>query len=277
MKRLLSTTAVMAVALAVASCGSTDEATQAPEANATDGMAMTDANNPFNAAEMQMNEKMMAATGIDAGDSWAKKMIEHHQGAIVMSQVMLEQNPNSDVKKMAQMGIETQQADIEAIRKLIKTGAPDEASAKLYEPAMKEMHEKMMAAKGADVSETFMRKMLEHHRGAVAMSDAALRNGVTGAMREQVQKTKDENLKEVTMVEAMLAGQSHDEAMAASAAKTPAASSDKAASSQKVEATPQARPSAAATKTTRAPSPAATPAPTASPTCLPEHRAAGHC
>lgn len=278
MKKLFSTTAAVALALTVASCGSTEEPAEAPAANETDGMAMADANNPFNASEMQMNEKMMAAVGTDAGDNWAKKMIEHHQGAIVMSQVMLEQDPTPDVEKMARMGIDKQQKDIEAIRKLLKTGSPDNESAKLYQPAMVEMHEKMMAAKGADVSETFMRKMLEHHRGAVAMSDVALRNGVSGALRQQVEKTKDENQKEAAMVEAMLGGQSHDEAMAASAAKTPAAASVERKPAEKAQATPRTRPSPAVPRSTRSPSPTTPPTPTASPaTCLPEHRAAGHC
>lgn len=278
MKNLLSTTAAVALALAVASCGSTEEPAQAPETNATDGMAVVDANNPFSAAEMQMNEKMMAATGTDVGDNWAKKMIEHHQGAIVMSQVMLEQNPTPDVEKMARMGIAKQQADLEAIRKLLKTGAPDNETAKLYQPAMVEMHEKMMAAKGADVSETFMRKMLEHHRGAVAMSDVALRNGVSGALRQQVQKTRDENQKDAAMVEAMLGGQSHDEAMAASGAKPPAAATADRAPAEKAEAAPRTRPGPAAPKATRSPNPAPTPAPPASEAaCLPEHKEAGHC
>lgn len=278
MKKLLSTTAAVALALAVASCGSTEEPAQTPETNATDGMAMADANNPFSAAEMQMNEKMMAATGTDVGDNWAKKMIEHHQGAIVMSQMMLEQNPTPDVEKMARMGIEKQQADLEAIRKLLKTGTPDNESAKLYQPAMVEMHEKMMAAKGADVSETFMRKMLEHHRGAVAMSDVALRNGVSGALRQQVQKTKDENQKEAAMVEAMLGGQSHDEAMAASEVKPPVAANAERAPAERTQATPRARPSPAAPKATRAPSPTTTSTPPASEAaCLPEHKEAGHC
>lgn len=278
MNRLISSTAAIAVALALASCGSNDEAAEAPEAAATDAM-MADANNPFADAEMQMNEKMMAAIGTDAGDSWAKKMIEHHQGAIDMSRVMLEQTPGPDVEKMAREGIEKQQKDIEDIRKLLKTGTPDQKSAELYRPAMMDMHEKMMAAKGADASETFMRKMLEHHRGAVAMSDVALQNGVSGALRAQVQKTRDENRKEAAMVEAMLGGKSHQEAMAASGAKSAAQVKAEPALADKPKS---ARPAASAapkpTPKAKAPSAASAPAPAASQaTCLPEHRAAGHC
>lgn len=281
MKKLVSSTAAMAVALALASCGSNDEAAQAPEAAATDNAMMADANNPFADAEMQMNEKMMAATGTDVGDNWAKKMIEHHQGAIDMSRIMLEQDPGPDVEKMAREGIEKQQKEIEDIRKLLKTGTPDQKSAGLYRAAMMDMHEKMMAAKGADASETFMRKMLEHHRGAVTMSDVALQNGVRGALREQIQKTRDENRKEAAMVEAMLSGKSHQEAMAASGAKSAAETRAEPAPADKAKPAPQVRAAPTASKAApkaKAPDPANTPAPPATQaTCLPEHREAGHC
>lgn len=282
MKKHFLAAAFASTAILLASCGSNDEGAQAPAAGATDQAMTADPNNPFGEAEMAMNEKMMTAVGTDAGDSWAKKMIVHHQGAIDMSQIMLEQSPNPDVEKMTRDGIEKQQKDIEDIRKLTKDGAPDQKSADLYRPAMMDMHEKMMAAKGADASETFMRKMLEHHRGAVVMSDVALQNGVTGALRQQIQKTRDENQKEAEMVEAMLGGKSHAEAMAASGAKPAAQMKAEPAPADKPKAA-ETRPTAAAAKPTPKPKPtqaaggSSTSTPAATATCLPEHRAAGHC
>ena len=222
MKRLYATAAAAAFTIALVGCGSNDTMQNAPEETAGNDMngMMADAGNPFAGAEMQMNEKMMAAVGADAGDSWAKKMIEHHQGAIDMARIVLDQNPTADVAKMAQDNIDKQQKDIEDIRKLAKNGPASQQSADLYRPAMEQMHQMMTAAKGADVSDTFMRKMLEHHKGAVAMSDVALSNGVSGALRQQVQKTRDDNKKEAAMIAAMFGGQSHHEAMAASGTKS---------------------------------------------------------
>lgn len=280
MKKRFLGAALASTAILLASCGSNDEAAQAPDTAATSQAMTADPSNPFGEAEMDMNEKMMAAVGTDIGDNWAKKMIEHHQGAIEMSRIMLEQNANADVQKMARETIEKQQKDIKDIRKLTKDGTPDQKSAELYRPAMMAMHEKMMAAKGADASETFMRKMLEHHRGAVAMSDVALQNGVSGALREQVQKTRDENQKDAEMVEAMLGGKSHAEAMAASGAKSAAEMKAEPAPADKPKAA-ASRPTEAAAKPTPKPTKAAggssTPTPAATATCLPEHRAAGHC
>lgn len=274
MKKTLLTGAASAVALLLAACGTNEQATQN---EAVGNVMMADANNPFAQSEMQMNERMKAAVGTDVGDNWAKKMIEHHQGAIDMSRIVIEQDPSADVGTMARETIDKQQKDIEDIRKLLKEGVPNQQSADLYRPAMMNMHEKMMAAKGASPSETFMRKMLEHHRGAVSMSDVALQNGVSGALREQVQKTRDDNDKEAKMVEAMLGGQSHQEAMAASGAKSAAQAKAELAPADKAEQRTAARePSKAAPKPAPKPAPAAEPKAPA-PTCLPEHRAAGHC
>ena len=251
MRRLFSTAAMSALVLATAACGSNDEATRnAPEAAADNGMnaMMADPNKPFAEAEMQMDQKMMSAVGTDTGDSWAKKMIEHHQGAIDMSRIVLEHNPSADVAIMARETIEKQQRDMEDIRKLLKEGAANQQSADLYQPAMMDMHQKMMTAKGADVSETFMRTMLEHHKGAVAMSDVALSNGVSGGMRSQVQKTRSENLKDAEMVEAMLGGQSHQQAMAVSGAKSAAQVRAEPAPADKTKEGTRSRTSTAAPK-----------------------------
>ena len=279
MKRTLLMSAASAMALLIAACGSNEEAAQnEPAANDANAM-MADASNPFAQSEMQMNERMMAAVGTDAGDSWAKKMIEHHQGAIDMSRIILEQNPSADVAMMARETVEKQQKDIGDIRKLLKDGAPNQQSADLYRPAMMDMHEKMMAAKGADVSETFMRKMLEHHKGAMAMSDVALQNGVSGALRMQIQKTRDDNQKDAEMIEAMLGGKSHQEAMAASGAKSASQAKAEPAPADKAKAPATAEPKVASKSAKPAPPPPApkTPPKAPEPTCLPEHRAAGHC
>jgi uncharacterized protein (DUF305 family) len=255
------------------SCGGGDQAQN--EAAPVENAAMAEASNPFAEAEQKMSQAMMAAVGADAGDNWARKMIEHHQGAIDMSEVVLGQNPAPEVAEMARMAIEKQRKDIEDIRKLLKDGGPDQASAELYRPAMMDMQQKMQAAMGADASETYMRKMIEHHKGAVAMSDVALQNGVSGALRTQVQKTRDENAKDAEMTEAMLRGESMSHAMADSGAKSADQAKAEPAVADKARAEPKAaaKPAPAPAK----PKPAEPAAKAPAPTCLPEHRAAGHC
>ena len=264
MKKAMFAGAASALALLVAGCGSNEEAALNEQNTAASDMTAmaADPNNPFAGAMQQMMDQMTAAIGSNVGQNWARKMIVHHQGAIDMSRIVLERNPTPEVASLAQETIEKQTREIAEIRMLLEEGPPDQQSAALYRPAMMEMQQKMMAASGANISETFLLKMAEHHRGAVAMSDIALENGVTGAMRDQVQKTRAAQVNEIEMIDAMLGGEAPPSATAASAPPQAAASEPPA---------PVARDTGASPSTAR---PAPTPEPEPEPEPADPH--AGH-
>ena len=206
MKKTLLSMSALALVSTLAAWGTQDQPANNVAAE-NDVNAMMADSGPFGGAEMRMNDAMMAAVGVNVGDSWVRKMIEHHKGAVEMSRVLLTPNASGDAATMAQQTIDKQSKEIADLEKLVATGNPDPASAQLYRPAAMQMHEAMMAANGADISETYLRKMLAHHKGAVAMSDVALANGVTGAVRAQIEKTKADQQMEMDMVEAMLRGE----------------------------------------------------------------------
>jgi uncharacterized protein (DUF305 family) len=252
----------LALVSALSACGGREEAANNVAAE-NDMNAMMADSGPFADAEMKMDQAMTAAVGVNAADSWVRKMIEHHRGAIEMSRILLAQNVTGHVADMARQTIEKQTAEVATLEKQIATGNPDAASAALYQPAQMAMHNAMMAAEGTDVSDTWVRKMLEHHKGAVAMSDIALANGATGAVRAQIEKTKADQQKDIGHIEGMLSGQ---QSTGEPAARAPAAK----------EKAPAAKPAPA--KAAPAKPKTAEPAEKApAPTCLPEHRAAGHC
>ena len=201
----------IALLAGLSACGSrTETANNVVTNEATNDMAGNMANmtrdpaNPFAQSEGEMDKAMAAAVGTNAADTWARKMIEHHRGAVAMSRVALVQGASGDVAKMAQDTIDMQGKEITVLEEMVASGAPDAKTADLYRPAAMEMHDGMMAAKGSDISESYLRKMLAHHKGAVAMSDVALANGANGALRAQIEKTKATQHKEITMVDAML-------------------------------------------------------------------------
>ena len=266
MMKILSGLGALALITSLSACGGTEESANQGVGNEMNAM-MPDSG-PFAEAEMGMNGAMMAAVGVNAADSWVRKMIEHHKGAIEMSRIVLAQNPTSEVAQMAQMTIDKQGKEITDLEKLVATGNPDPASAELYRPAATQMHSAMMAATGANNSETYLRKMLAHHQGAVAMSDIALANGATGTVRAQIEKTKSDQQKEIAMVEAMLRGEPMPSAKPAASGPPASAPTAKPTAPKPVAA----KPAPAKAK----PEPAAEPK-AAPPTCLPEHRAAGHC
>lgn len=271
MKPVLLPLTALAFAMSLSACGGFEQPDNNLVAENDMNSMMADPNNPFGASEMKMNEAMAKAVGINAADTWVKKMIEHHRGAIEMSQILLNQGITGHVADMARQTIDKQGKEIEALQKLVASGNADPESAQLYAGAEKQMHDAMMAAKGADISDTFVRKMLEHHKGAMALSDIALANGATGTIRSQIEKTKAEQQKEIEHIEGMLSSTATASAEPASpAAKTPSAAP---------KASTPANPTAAEPSPTPAkPKPAETAQPKApAPDCSPEHRAAGHC
>lgn len=276
MKRLMTGLSVMALVTSLAACGGTNEPAANVVANDMNTMA-ADPNNPFAQSEMAMDKAMMAAVGVNAADSWVRKMIEHHRGAIEMSRIVLAQSPTANVAAMAQMTIDNQGKEITDLEKLIASGNPDPASAELYRPAAMEMHSAMMAASGGNVSETYLRKMQAHHQGAVAMSDVALANGATGAVRARIEKTKASQQGEIAHVEAMLRGDPMTAAPASPAAQPTVTPTARPAEPRAAAPKPAAPKPASAKPTPKPPEPKAAEPKAPDTSCLPEHRAAGHC
>ena len=77
--------------------------------------------NPYGPAEMKMHEKMMAAMGADAGETWTRKMIEHHRGAVEMSQVALRSTQNAEIRREAQKAIDSQNREIATLNAMLRT------------------------------------------------------------------------------------------------------------------------------------------------------------
>ena len=274
MSKVFNCVSALALISTLAACGSHDEPANEVAAETGTNTAMADAG-PFAESEMQMSDAMKKAVGVNASDNWVRKMIEHHKGAVAMSNVVLPLAQDANVRQMAQMTVDKQTKEIAELEKMVTAGNPDAPSAQLYQPAEMQMHTAMMAAKGATVDETWMRKMIEHHRGAVAMSDVVLGKNPPAAVRAMAQKTKSDQTKEIAHLEAMLSGQNPMAAKAAPAPKAAAAAPANAAPAPKAAARPVAKETPKVAP--KAP-PTAEPKPPASTaTCLPEHRAAGHC
>ena len=272
MKTIVKTTLAAVLLAGVAACGQPGPANDAMANDhammgneAMENGMMSDPSNPYAQAEMKMNEAMMAAVGTDLSDTWVKKMIEHHRGAVDMSNVLLSQSPTAEARAMAERTIAKQTRDIQDLEKLAKQGASDPASAEPYRAGGQQMHERMMAAKGADASETWIRKMIEHHRGGVEMSNLVLANGAAGEIRRMAEKTKADQKKEIAELERMLSGQ------AAPVAPTAAAPAAAEPAAVKIAPVP---PKAAPKPPAKAETPRAAPKPKATPPAADPH--AGH-
>ncbi len=268
-----SAVAVSLLALATA-CGggaSTNNQTAPVNMQASAGNASGEAMpaGPFSQVEMQMHERMMAATGANASETWARKMIEHHRGAVAMSQILIDGGGEPGYVQMARTGSEKQQREIAELERMLAAGiAGGSGEANPYGPAEQSMHQAMMAASGANLSETWARKMITHHQGAVEMSEVLIRQGGNPQALAMARRIAEDQRREIAHLEAMLRGE------VMPAAEAPASLEPSAAP----KASPAERPVPRDQATPRpTPRPTPTPSPAPTPTCLPEHRALGHC
>lgn len=67
---------------------------------------------PYTQSEQQMHQAMMQAHGSDPQETFALKMIEHHRGAIAMSEVLMQQNPDPELRQMAEKTMTMQRQEI---------------------------------------------------------------------------------------------------------------------------------------------------------------------
>ena len=73
---------------------------------------MTGPETPYSASEQQMHQAMMQAHGADPQETYALKMIEHHRGAIAMSEVLMRENPDAELRQMAEKTVTMQRQEI---------------------------------------------------------------------------------------------------------------------------------------------------------------------
>lgn len=70
-----------------------------------------------------MSDDDMAAlktsTGVEAGRLFLQQMIEHHQGAIAMAQMELDDGRNPDATALAQKIVDAQSAEIDLMEELL--------------------------------------------------------------------------------------------------------------------------------------------------------------
>ena len=79
-------------------------------------MMQPTAANPFPPAEMHMHIAMMHATGTDADETYVRKMIEHHRGAIAMSRLIVASSKDARVLRLANQDITAQTRDIAGLQ-----------------------------------------------------------------------------------------------------------------------------------------------------------------
>ena len=198
MKRLFLLLALATLAF-TAACGSDDNPTVAPG----DGASTSAEHN-------------------DADVEFAQGMIPHHQQAVEMAELALENSESDAVRDLATRIKDAQGPEIEKMQGWLEDwdesmdagegghsgmGSGDDSSGGEGMMSDEDM-EAMEATSGAEFDELFLEGMVAHHKGAVAMAEAELEDGEFPDALALAQEIIDAQEAEIEEMEALLAGES---------------------------------------------------------------------
>ena len=123
-----------------------------------------------------MDHSTMGAHGMDAqsysDQAFLSAMIVHHQAAVEMSQAVIRDGRDSQVKKWAEDIIKAQNEEIEKMKQwLTDLGGENVQAASAMSRSMREM---MAGGQMNDADRDFITMMIVHHAGAVQMATEAI-------------------------------------------------------------------------------------------------------
>lgn len=155
-----------------------------------------------------MMDKMqnMTMSG-DFDMDFANMMIEHHQGAIDMSKIQVEQGTDAKLKEMAQKMITKQTAEINQLKAIISKYKPHgmkHGEGELMK-SMSEMNQKMSSPMHGNTDRDFASMMIAHHEGAIKMSEMQVEHGMNADLKAIAKKAISEQKKEITELQNWLA------------------------------------------------------------------------
>ena len=136
-------------------------------------------------SEMQSQMTSVRFSGNISID-FIKQMIPHHRGAIKMSELLLEYTTNIPLQNIALDIISEQRESIESMESIIPLCSrgfnPPQAQRMYYDENRKILNNMFRCMHNAcsdnSIDISFMREMIPHHLGAIAMSENALRFGI---------------------------------------------------------------------------------------------------
>jgi uncharacterized protein (DUF305 family) len=142
----------------------------------------------------------------DADVKYVRMMIQHHQQAIEMTGLVPARGARAEVKSIASRIADTQGPDIKAMEAwLVKNKAPQhEMHDAMPGMATAEQLAALRAASGPAFDTMFLRLMIAHHEGAVAMGTELLQTGSDVFVEEMAQDVLVTQQKEISQLKSML-------------------------------------------------------------------------
>lgn len=158
------------------SCSDDDSATG-------DGVQLQahDDNKMMDTMHTMMDEMAAMEMTHDPDVDFAAMMIMHHQGAIAMANLELQEGSNAEMRAMAQAIITEQEQEIQELQGILSALTPDEMDMEFMEEQMMQM-DKMDAMADqqmitGDIDNDFASLMIIHHQAAIDSASSYLHHG----------------------------------------------------------------------------------------------------
>lgn len=173
------------------------------------GMESNPSGNNLMGAMNRMMDKMNGVTMTgDFDTDWAAMMIEHHQGAIDMSEVEVVQGKDEKMKAKAQEIINKQKNEQQQLREFVnshKASGMKDGEGELQK-AMAAMMDKMKGAQvSGDVDKDFASMMSSHHEDGISMARLEVKHGMADKLKAMAQKSIPEQQKDIAEFKSWMA------------------------------------------------------------------------
>jgi uncharacterized protein (DUF305 family) len=135
-----------------------------------------------------MARQMVMENGKYSDKAFIDAMVPHHQGAIAMAEVALDNAEHEEIKELSRNIISSQQAEIEELKAIKKeefgtSNVPMEMSQEQMR-GMVMMMDPQQLANREPFDKAFIDAMIPHHQSAIEMSRVALENSDNPRIKE---------------------------------------------------------------------------------------------
>ena len=195
---------LLAVALLLAACGGTGSDQQGDDSGGGGHGQMDHGQMGHGSMGMGsggMAKQMVMENGRYSDKAFIDAMIPHHQGAIAMARVALENAKHNEIKELSRNIVSTQHSEIEELKSIKKeefgtSNVPMEMSMEQMR-GMGMMMDPQSLAKENPFDEAFIDAMIPHHQSAIYMAQVASEESKIPEIKELAQNIMSAQKREI--------------------------------------------------------------------------------
>jgi uncharacterized protein (DUF305 family) len=198
---------LLAVAFLLAACGSAGGANQGSESGGGGQGQMDHGQMGHGSMDMGsggMARQMVTEDGKYSDKAFIDAMVPHHQGAVEMARVALENAEHEEIKQLSRNIISTQRDEIEELKAIKEqefgtSEVPMDMSAQ--EMQMMGMTDPDVLANKEPFDKAFIDAMIPHHQSAIEMAQVAYRQSNNPEIKTLAEGIVEAQTREITQIE----------------------------------------------------------------------------